>query len=294
MKPVHPLPLRRLLALLLSAAVLLTGLPACAEDLQADTDAPTLLLARSYAGGIDLGAYLASEKLDGVRAYWDGTRLRSRSGRTIHAPAWFTAPFPPQALDGELWMGRRSFDRLSAAVRRQQPLDAEWQMITYQLYELPDGAGDFSARVAALKAIAAHAGAPWLQVVPQERIAGKAALMRRLAQIVRDGGEGLMLHRADASWQTGRSDVLLKLKPQHDAEAVVVAHEPGQGKYRGMLGAIIVAAPEGRRFRLGTGFSDAQRRDPPPVGSTVTYRYRDLTPAGMPRFASFMRIRQSE
>lgn len=103
-----------------------------------------------------------------------------------------------------------------------------------------------------------------------------------------------MLHRADAAWQTGRSDVLLKMKPQHDTEAVVVAHVPGKGKYEGMLGALVVETPEGRRFRLGTGFSDAQRKAPPPVGSTVTYRYRDVTANGVPRFASFLRVRERE
>jgi len=104
----------------------------------------------------------------------------------------------------------------------------------------------------------------------------------------------LMLHRADALWQTGCSDMLLKLKPQQDAEALVVAHEAGHGKYQGMLGAIVVMTPQGQRFRLGTGFSDAQRRHPPAIGSTVTYRYRDLTATGLPKFASFLRIRESE
>jgi DNA ligase 1 len=111
---------------------------------------------------------------------------------------------------------------------------------------------------------------------------------------VREGGEGLMLHRADTVWQSGRSDILLKLKPQLDTEAIVVAHEPGSGKYEGMLGALIVMTPEGKRFRLGTGFSDAQRRNPPPIGSMVTYRYRDMTSTGLPKFASFVRMRESE
>jgi DNA ligase-1 len=87
---------------------------------------------------------------------------------------------------------------------------------------------------------------------------------------------------------------LLKLKPQLDAEATVVAHEAGQGKYRGVLGALVVMTPEGRQFRLGTGFTDAMRRHPPAIGSTVTYRYRDLTSTGLPKFASFWRVRESE
>lgn len=297
MKPARLPALRPLLGALLLTGILQAPMPACSAEhatVSPAQSAPPLLLAQHYSDKHDLANYLVSEKLDGVRAYWDGKHLRFRSGRSIHAPAWFTARFPAHALDGELWMGRQRFERLSAAVRRQEPLDAEWKNISYQLYELPGGAGSFSERIAALRASVAQADVPWLQVPAQMRVSDKAALELKLAQVVREGGEGLMLHRADAAWQTGRSDVLLKLKPQQDAEAVIVAHEAGKGKYHGMLGAIVVMTPDGRRFRLGSGLSDALRRTPPPVGSMVTYRYRDLTSTGLPRFASFLRVRESE
>jgi DNA ligase 1 len=297
MTPTQLPPLRRLLALLLLSGVLQPwALTHAAEPVTGNVDqaAPPLLLAQNYSDKFDARHYLVSEKLDGVRALWDGKNLRFRSGKLIHAPAWFTALLPNHALDGELWMGRRNFDRLSAAVRRKEAVDAEWKTITYQLYELPNGAGSFNERIAMLQASVAQAALPWLQVLPQVRVMDNAALKLKLAQVVGAGGEGLMLHHADAAWQTGRSDVLLKLKPQQDAEAQVVGHEAGQGKYQGMLGALVVLTPEGQRFRLGTGFSDAQRRDPPAIGSTVTYRYRDRTSTGLPRFASFLRIRDSE
>jgi DNA ligase 1 len=297
MKSTQLPPLRRLLALLLLSGVLQPcALTHAAETVSAVTELPTMpvLLAQNYSDRFDPRHYLVSEKLDGVRALWDGKHLRFHSGKLIHAPAWFTTPLPKHALDGELWMGRQSFDRLSGAVRRQEPVDAEWEKISYQVYELPNGEGSFSERIALLQTSVAQAALPWLQVLPQVRVADKAALILKLAQMVADGGEGLMLHRADAAWQTGRSEVLLKLKPQQDAEAVVVGHEAGQGKYQGMLGALVVLTPDGQRFRLGTGFSDALRRNPPAVGSTVTYRYRDRTSTGLPRFASFLRLRESE
>jgi len=298
MTPSRFSPLRPLFfALILSGALHLTAIPTHAADqttAATDVAAPALLLAQTYSEGHVVSDYPVSEKLDGVRAYWDGNHLRFRSGRVINAPAWFTAPLPVHPLDGELWMGRQSFDRLSAAVRREEALDEEWRSITYQLYELPGGAGTFSDRIAALQERVRKAGVPWLQVLEQTRMNDVAALKQKLAQVVREGGEGLMLHRADAVWQTGRSDVLLKLKPYQDAEAVIVSHEPGKGKYEGMLGAVVLVTPSGQRFRLGTGFSDAMRRDPPPIGSTVTYRYRDLTSKGLPRFASFLRVRPSE
>lgn len=290
-------PLRRLLALLLLSGALQpmqTTLAAEHVTPNSQPEAPALLLAQNYSSKFDPNAYLVSEKLDGVRALWDGTQLRFRSGRIIHAPAWFTAGFPKHALDGELWMGRQSFERVSAAVRRQEPIDAEWKNITYQLYELPNGEGDFTARIQTLQASAKNAGVAWLQVLPQNRVVDRVALKIMLERIVHAGGEGLMLHRLDAQWQTGRSEILLKLKPQLDAEAKVIAHEPGQGKYKGVLGALVVITPDGQRFRLGTGLSDEQRRNPPKTGATVTYRYRDLTSTGLPKFASFLRVRQSE
>ena len=249
-----------------------------------------VLLANNAPTSIDPTKYLVSEKLDGVRALWDGSTLRFRSGRMIAAPAWFLAKLPKAPLDGELWMGRGSFDAVSGAVRRAQPLDAEWEKVKYLVFELPNGAGTFAERAALLKVMVRGVGWAQLQSVEQFRVPNDAVLRDRLASVNAAGGEGLMLHLASAPYVTGRSDVLLKLKTLADAEATVVGHVPGKGKYAGMTGALDVKAADGMRFRLGTGLSDAQRQKPPAIGSTVTYTYRDLTPSGKPRFASFLRI----
>lgn len=244
------------------------------------------LLARNAPTGIDPKPYLVSEKLDGVRALWDGTTLKFRSGRTVAAPAWFLAALPKTPLDGELWIARRSFEALSATVRRAEPVEAEWRRVSYRVFELPAGDGRFEQRADQLRALAGGVVVP----VEQQRILSNAELRAKLKQVVDAGGEGLMLHRADAPLAAGRSDLLLKLKPLADAEAVVVGHEPGKGRLAGQLGGLVLQTPEGLSFKLGTGFTDAQRRSPPPVGATVTYRYRDLTPTGKPRFASFVRV----
>ena len=275
--------MRRLRALLGGLALLLS--------LSLGAAPPELLLANVYRDEIDLAAYLVSEKLDGVRAVWDGQTLRFRSGNRVNAPAWFTAPLPKTPLDGELWLARGQFDRLSGIVRREQPVDAEWREVRYMIFELPGAPGTFAERAGRMREIVAAAKVPWLAEIPQLPAVDRKTLQKMLAATVKAGGEGLMLHRADAPYETGRSDTLLKLKPWLDAEAVVVAHLPGKGKYAGQLGALRVRAPDGREFRLGTGFSDAQRRNPPPIGSVVTYRYRELTGKGLPRFASFLRIR---
>lgn len=262
--------------------------------IEAHFNKPALLLAENYHPLINPADYLVSEKLDGVRAVWDGKTLRFRSGQVINAPAWFIEKLPAHALDGELWMGRGNFDRVSGATRRMEPAEAEWREISYQVYELPEGVGSFSDRLAMLSTSVANIDAPWVQVLAQFRVVDDEALQLKLQQIADAGGEGLMLHRADAAWQTGRSDVLLKLKKQMDAEAKVIGYLSGKGKYQGMVGALLVEMPDGKRFQLGTGLSDEQRSTPPEIGSTVTYRYRDLTPQGLPRFANFLRVREVE
>jgi len=256
--------------------------------------APAILLAQIYHDDIQVQDYLVSEKLDGIRAIWDGQQLTSRQGHPIHAPAWFTQKFPATPLDGELWLGRGQFETLSSTVRQTRPNDAAWRQVAYYVFELPDAEGDFSQRAQQIVQIVKQARSPYLKSLPQFRVKDRQALKRTLAQIVAKRGEGLMLHRADAPYLTGRSQVLLKLKPQLDAEAKVIAHLPGKGKYQGKMGALLVETPTGIRFKLGTGFSDAERAHPPPIGCQVTYTYRDVTNTGKPKFASFLRIRPSE
>ena len=253
--------------------------------------AEQILLAQVYKSGIDVSQYLVSEKYDGVRALWDGKSLHTRAGRLIAAPAWFTKDFPNTSLDGELWIARGQFDAVSGAVRKDKPIDAEWRGITYMVFELPNAAGTFETRAKRIQEIVDLAKIPHLKAVTQFELKDEAALKLKLKQMVAAGAEGLMLHKADALYVTGRSDVLLKLKPYYDAEATVIGHTPGRGKYKGKLGALIVETPEGIRFKLGTGFTDVQRENPPKIGSLVTYSYHDKTKNGKPKFASFLRVR---
>jgi DNA ligase-1 len=271
---------------------LLTGLLLSSACRAEDPTKPDLLLANVYRQGVDLSQYWVSEKLDGVRAYWDGSRFISRQGNPYAAPEWFTRGFPQIPLDGELWAGRERFQQLVGTVRKLQPDDDEWRRVRFMVFDLPDGEGDFSRRLQDLQRLFAEIDSPYIQLVRQERVTDHRQLMQRLARMVEAGGEGLMLHRAGAAYRGGRSDDLLKVKPYRDAEARVVAHLPGQGKYTGLLGALLVETPEGRRFRIGTGFSDAERASPPPIGCLVTYQYHGLTDSGIPRFPSFLRVRE--
>ena len=268
--------------------------PAEPNFVQADSNFGRVMLATPWTQGTDPAGYWVSEKLDGVRALWDGQGLRFRSGRPMAAPPWFTASLPPISLDGELWLGRGTFDRLSATVRREMPVEAQWRDVVYQVFDLPGQDGIFSERLSKIKDVLALRPVSFVQALTQFRVTNRAALSKQLLQVVQGGGEGLMLHQANALWQAGRSDSLRKLKVVHDEDARVIGHLPGKGRLSGRVGALLVEMPNGQRFALGTGLSDTLREKPPEVGAWVTYRYRDRTPSGLPRFASFLRERLPE
>lgn len=275
----------RVLCLLLLSLVLSPPLPA------ENCVLPQLMLATVYEAGVDVSDYWVSEKLDGVRGHWDGETLCTREGHSIDPPAWFTAGWPDVLMDGELWIGHGRFDEVSGIVRAIRPDDDAWRQVRFMVFDLPAHAGNFEARVMRMRTLLDETDIPWLRPVAQFRLENAAALDARLDEIVAAGGEGLILHHREARYRVGCSDDVLKYKPYDDAEALVVGHTEGQGKYEGMLGALIVERPDGLQFRLGTGFTDAQRAHPPPIGSLVTYRYNGLTSNSVPRFARFLRIR---
>jgi DNA ligase-1 len=272
-----------------------TVIPAT-EGLGADSPvAAPVQLANSYDPDTTaVGDYWISEKYDGVRAYWNGRELLTRSGRIINAPAWFTAGWPAEPLDGELWVGRGRFEAVVATVRDFEPDEDAWRRVKFMAFDLPGHPGPFGERKQTLERLLATHTTPWIARVAHWRATDHAALMAQLANIVAGGGEGLMLHRDAARYHAARSDDLLKLKQSVDAEARVIGHIPGNGKYAGLLGSLEVQTSDGTRFRIGTGFTDAERAAPPPIGAWITYRHHGLTARGVPRFPSFVRVRQEE
>lgn len=272
--------------------LLWAGLLALAIGGSAVAAPPALMLAEVYRQGIALDDYWVSEKYDGLRGYWDGKQLWTRGGQSVAAPAWFTAKWPAVPMDGELWAGRGRFELAASAVRSQTPNDAAWREMRFMVFDLPAQRGDFTTRLAALRQLLPLIEAPWLLPVAQQRATTHAALQALMDKTVKMGGEGLMLHRGASSYRGERSTDLLKLKPHDDAEARVIGHIAGQGRHAGRLGALWVEMyAGGPRFKLGSGFSDAQRNDPPAIGQWVTYRYNGSTAHGLPRFARFLRVR---
>ncbi|WP_449466518.1 DNA ligase [Stenotrophomonas humi] len=264
----------------------------CGLPIASSASPPPLMLAGKWQDGPDVSRYLVSEKLDGVRARWDGSKLISRAGNIIPAPAWFTHAWPQYSLDGELWSTRSNFDTISAIIRRSPADDAQWRSLRFMAFDMPEHPGTFVQRLAAMRNLAHGSSNPHLAVIAQQRVADTASLHAQLREVVAAGGEGLMLHHQDNLYLHGRSEGLLKLKLFEDDEARVVGYIPGKGKYEGMTGALQMQAQDGRRFRIGSGLSDVLRADPPAIGSLVTYRYNGLTVHGLPRFARFLRVRE--
>lgn len=281
---------RRITAELIAKSALLGSTVVAATPVAAEP--PPLLLANDYdEADIELSHYWVSEKYDGMRAYWDGAHLLTRAGHLIHAPEWFTHGWPATPMDGELWAGRGRFEQLTATARDLHPDEIAWRQLRFMVFDLPHHRGTFDARLSTLESLFASLNIEWLREVKQSRIVDESELHRQLDAVAAAGGEGLMLHRGDSLYRAERSDDLLKLKPHQDAEARVVAHLPGQGKYIDMLCALLVRDARGTQFRIGGGFTDEQRRNPPPIGSWVTYSYHGTTARGLPRFARFIRAK---
>jgi DNA ligase 1 len=257
---------------------------------EAEDNAPPLLLAHTWENDVDLTGWWMSEKLDGVRAYWNGETFLSRLGNPFFAPDWFTAGLPRTPLDGELWGGRKQFQRTVSVVRRQDKSD-HWKQISYVVFDAPALKDPFEARIQFCEQLISQAQLPHVIAHSHERCQSLDHLRRELARVEALGGEGLMLRRPGSQYEAGRSSSLLKVKSFRDAEARVVEHLAGAGRHKGRLGALLVEMADGTRFSVGTGFSDAERESPPPVGAIVTYRYQELSEAGVPRFPSYVGVR---
>ncbi len=255
---------------------------------------PQLTLAKHFKDSLMTHPYWVSEKLDGIRCYWDGQQLHTRNGRSIHPPNWFLKNFPAQALDGELWIKRGAYQLVTKTVLDKKPNEKMWREITFQAFDLPHSKMPFELRQQQLQKIITASKVDHLHWVKQQKMTSLPAIKALLEKTSSLGGEGLMLREPDSHYIAGRSNTLLKMKLRQDAEARVIAYQAGRGKFENMMGAIWVEMPSGTLFKIGTGFSNDERATPPPIGSEITYSYQGYTDKGLPRFASFLRLKQKE
>ncbi|WP_052379788.1 MULTISPECIES: DNA ligase [unclassified Pseudoalteromonas] len=251
---------------------------------------PSVQLAMKYHQAINVKDYFISEKYDGIRAIWNGKVLKTRDGNKIYAPDWFTAKLPDMWLDGELWSARGEFEFISSTVRKKQA-DFNWHKIKYMVFDAPDKNTPFYLRYQNYKKQIKNLALKHVVAVKQFEISTNEGLNHILDGYVAKGAEGLILHYKKAIFRSGRGNNLIKLKPFMDAEATVIAHLPGKGKFQGMLGSLLVKTDLGIEFRIGSGFSDLERVNPPKIGDVITFSYHGLTKNKVPKFASYMRVR---
>lgn len=263
------------------------------STIPAQADPAGLMLPGVYSEANDISGWLVSEKLDGVRGYWDGRQLWSKNGTLLQPPAAFVDGLPDFALEGELWGGRATFEQTAATVLRQQAHDG-WLQLRFGIFDVPAAAGGFTQRIEQAQAWLTAHPSRYAFVIPQVVIRDRAHLRQELQRIEQLGGEGLVVRDPHALYTAGRSTQILKVKEFQDAEAVVIAHLPGRGRNAGRLGSLLAELPDGTRFKIGTGFSDAERSNPPPPGTIITFRHHGYFRSGIPRFPSFLRIRQDK
>ena len=248
-------------------------------------------LAEIWNGETDPTGYFMSEKLDGVRAYWQASTRRfiSRDGNVFSVPEWFFEGLPPWDLDGEMWGGRGKFQKTSGMVRRKGEIDG-WKSIKYIVFDAPTIEKPFEVCIAITKKWFDEKNPPHASVLNQTSCKGKEHLMATFEHVLANGGEGIMLRKAGSMHVTGKTMTLLKVKPVRDAEARVIGYVPGKGKYTGMCGSLDCVTPDGRSLKAG-GLTDKMRKNPPPIGTVITYKYQEFTDDGNPRSPRFMRVR---
>jgi DNA ligase-1 len=255
-----------------------------------------ILLLKTYDKSQDVTGWLMSEKLDGIRAIWDGESLTTRKGNPIAAPDWFIKGLPSFAIDGELWTQRNDFETISSIVRTQTP-DKRWKNISYNIFEVPnysDKTNGLLARLSVLEQFLNQHPSQFLRIIPQTTIKSPKHLQDELSKVIALGGEGLVVRKPAIPYQTGRSSSALKVKQHQDTECTVIGYKSGKGKYDGQTGALQCQLPSGLTFFIGSGLSDQQRQHPPEIDSIITFKYYGLTKNKLPRFPVFMRKRPVE
>ncbi len=251
---------------------------------------PELMLLEEYKDQ-NISGWLMSEKMDGVRAYWDGHKLISRGGTEFAAPTWFTEGFPPFALDGELWSKRGDFSKIVSIVKKQEPHDG-WKEITYNVFDVPHENGGLIQRLVKLEYYLKLNQADYLRIVKQTTCNDEEALFVFLQSVENGGGEGVVIRNPLSPYIAKRDANNLKVKSFYDAECKVIEHHKGEGKYKKVLGSLTCKNNEGMTFDIGSGFSDDERKNPPAIGSKITYKYKELTKNGKPRFPIFLRVKE--
>ena len=249
---------------------------------------PDLMLLHTYDNQ-PIEGWVMSEKLDGVRGYWDGKQLLTRQGQRLSPPAYFTKDFPPFAIDGELFSERNHFEEISSITKSFK--GDSWEKLKLYVFDVPDAEGNLFERLAKLKTYLLEHPTTYIDIIEQIPVRDKAHLYEFLNQIESLKGEGVVVRDPHAPYERKRTHRILKLKTTQDEECTVIAHHKGKGQFENVMGALTCKNHRGE-FKIGSGFNLSERENPPPIGSVITYKYRGLTSRGKPRFATYWRERK--
>ncbi len=264
------------------------------ENVTKMANPPEVLLAETYdlkKNGNMIGWWV-SEKLDGVRSWWDGENFWSRLGNKFYAPDWFRAQMPTNCiLDGELFIGRGKFKETVSIVKSHSKTDA-WHQITFMIFDIPSEANrPFEERITLVNEICAKANSKNIQAVNHQQVTANSNINKMLSDIEEVGGEGLMFRQPTSMYIGKRSKTLIKMKSFKDEEATIIGYATeGQGRLAGTTGSLLVRDADGIEFKVGSGLDDETRKTPPPVGTLITYRYQEKQSSGKPRFPVYVGI----
>jgi DNA ligase-1 len=246
---------------------------------------PKLLLLKTYKDQ-NTTNWVMSEKLDGIRAYWDGNQLLTRNGKKIYAPKWFIKDYPNFEIDGELWTKRGDFENISSIVRDKIP-SRNWSQIKHYIFEVPNAKGGLFQRLEKAKTYQNT----YIKILPQIIILNIEHQKNYLKEVESKNGEGIVVRDPNVLYTNKRTSKALKVKNFKDTECTIIGYTNGKGKYNGKIGAIICQLSNQITFKIGSGMDDDFRNDPPKKGTIITFKYQNITKYGKPRFPVYLRIR---
>lgn len=252
------------------------------------------MLLKNYDGR-DISGWVMSQKYDGVRAIWDGKKLKSRQGKEFCAPQSFISQLPPFSIDGELFAGRGSFEKAASITAR---CDEDWGELTYLIFDAPEAKGDLPTRLAPLKDFLAKNQGSQIKIIEQIKIKSTKEAFAYLDKITADGGEGIVVRDPKAPYKDGRQSSIMKLKKFYDAECEVLSIKPRKDD-NSVVGSVECRDMAGKNtFKIGSGFGSlkickttALKENCLKTGDIITYKYQNLTKNAKPRFGVFLRKR---
>ncbi len=252
---------------------------------------PDLFLLKTYDDSKDVVGWVMSEKLDGIRGFWTGKELLTRGGMKLTPPKWFIKNYPPFAIDGELWTKRNDFENISSIIRSKNSKQ-RWKSVSHNIFEVPSQSGGLLKRLSVLKEYLRENPNPYLKILPQTVINAKGQVADFLKEVSADKGEGVVVRNPNTLYQTGRLSSALKVKQYLDTECTVLEILPGKGKYQNMMGSVLCQTDSGKKLKIGSGFKDKDRSNPPAIGSKITFKYYGFTKKGSFKYPVYLRVRQ--